>query len=124
MRDKVSNRTDVQILAVDPHESWSARHLLKDRDAVAGLCHVFGCHEPGQTGTDDNDPAPGGTGGNAVHHLPMFGADFQGSAGALASPFCRISMEMLSGERTNAMLPSRGGRLIVTPALCSLAQVS
>ena len=35
-------------------------------------------------------------------------------------PFCRISTEMLSGERTKAMLPSRGGRLMVTPAFMEL----
>ena len=50
--------------------------------------------------------------------LPVLGGDLvvhQGSAGALASPFCRSSKEMLSGERTKAMWPSRGGRLMVTP---------
>lgn len=26
----MSKRSDVQILAIDPHESWSARHLLKE----------------------------------------------------------------------------------------------
>ena len=30
---------------------------------------------------------------------------------------------MLSGERTKAMLPSRGGRLMVTPAFISRSQV-
>ena len=29
-------------------------------------------------------------------------------------PFWRISMECLSGERTKAIWPSRGGRLMVT----------
>ena len=42
----------------------------------------------------------------------------QGSAGVSAAPFCSSSIEMLSGERTNAMRPSRGGRLMVTP--CSI----
>ncbi len=50
------------------------------------------------------------------YHSPVLGIEAQGSAGASASPFCRSSMEMLSGERINAMRPSRGGRLIVTPA--------
>ncbi len=44
--------------------------------------------------------------------LPMLA---QGSSGAFAAPFCKSSTEMLSGERTKAMCPSRGGRLIVTP---------
>ena len=30
-------------------------------------------------------------------------------------PRCRISIEIWSGERTKAMCPSRGGRLMVTP---------
>ena len=34
---------------------------------------------------------------------------------ARRSPACRISIEISSGERTKAMWPSRGGRLIVTP---------
>ena len=50
-----------------------------------------------------------------AYQLPVFGIDFQGSAGGRAPPFCRSSMEMLSGERTKAMRPSRGGRLMVTP---------
>ncbi len=48
----------------------------------------------------------------------------QGSCADLAGPFCSSSIEMLSGERMNAMLPSRGGRLIVTPAFISLSQVA
>ncbi len=37
------------------------------------------------------------------HHDPVFGIDNQGSHGAKGSPLCNSSMEMLSGERTNAM---------------------
>ena len=37
------------------------------------------------------------------------------TAPAAASGRALGSIEMLSGERMNAMLPSRGGRLIVTP---------
>ena len=48
----------------------------------------------------------------------------QGSAGASAAPFCSSSIEMLSGERTKAMRPSRGGRLIVTPCSMSRWQVA
>ena len=36
----------------------------------------------------------------------------------------RHSIEWLSGERTNAMLPSRGGRLMVTPPFISFSQVA
>ena len=58
------------------------------------------------------------------YHFPVFGIDFHGSCGGLAAPFCRISMECLSGERTKAMTPSRGGRLIATPAFMSRSHVA
>ena len=47
-----------------------------------------------------------------------------GSAAGFAWPFCRSSIEMLSGLRTKAMRPSRGGRLMVTPAFISFSQVA
>src|SRR5690349_19089168 len=56
------------------------------------------------------------------HHFPVFGIDSQGSLGGSGAPFCRSSMECLSGERTKAICPSRGGRLMVTPAFKSLSQ--
>jgi len=52
------------------------------------------------------------------------GIEVQGSLGGSGSPFCSSSIECLSGERTNAMLPSRGGRLMVTPAFISRSQVA
>ena len=58
------------------------------------------------------------------HHFPVLGIDFHGSLGGSASPFCRSSMDCLSGERTNAIMPSRGGRLMVTPAFMSLSQTA
>ena len=58
------------------------------------------------------------------HHTPVFAIDAQGSAGAFVSPFWMSSIEMLSGVRMKAMWPSRGGRLMVTPAALSLAQVA
>jgi hypothetical protein len=51
-----------------------------------------------------------------AYHFPVLGIDFHGSAGGSASPFCSNSIDCLSGERTNAIMPSRGGRLMVTPA--------
>jgi len=59
-----------------------------------------------------------------VYHLPVFGIDFHGSAGDRAAPFCNSSMDCLSGERTNAMTPSRGGRLMVTPAFIRRSQTA
>ena len=58
------------------------------------------------------------------HHDPVFSIDAQGSHGSCAPPACRSSTEILSGERTKAMRPSRGGRLIVTPASISFWQVA
>ena len=51
-----------------------------------------------------------------TYQLPVFPIETHGSAGASGSPFCKNSMEIASGERTNAMCPSRGGRLISTKA--------
>jgi len=62
--------------------------------------------------------------GASPHHDPVLGIDAQGSAGGMASPFCYSSMEMASGERTKAMRPSRGGRLMVTPPSISRWQVA
>ena len=50
------------------------------------------------------------------HHFPVFGIEAHGSFGGNGAPFCKSSIECLSGERTNAITPSRGGRLMVTPA--------
>ena len=61
---------------------------------------------------------------HARYHTPVFSIEAQGSAGASASPSWRSSIEMLSGERTKAILPSRGGRLIVTPLFMSFWQVA
>ena len=58
------------------------------------------------------------------HHSPVFFIEPQGSAGSFAPPFWRSSSEMLSGVRTKAMWPSRGGLLMVTPASISVWQVA
>ena len=59
-----------------------------------------------------------------AHQCPVLGMDFQGSLGGNAAPFCNSSIDWLSGERTNAIMPSRGGRLIVTPDCMSFSQVA
>ena len=56
-----------------------------------------------------------------LHQCPVLGIETHGSFGASAAPFCNSSIECRSGERTNAIMPSRGGRLMVTPACMSLA---
>ncbi len=58
----------------------------------------------------------------SAHQTPVFGIDAHGSAGASAWPFCNSSIEIASGVRMNAMWPSRGGRLIVTPAFINRSQ--
>lgn len=58
------------------------------------------------------------------YQCPVFFIEAQGSCGGRAAPFCRSSIECLSGERTKAMTPSRGGRLMVTPAFISRSQVA
>jgi len=58
------------------------------------------------------------------YQWPVFGIEVQGSAGGFGSPFCSSSIECRSGERTNAMLPSRGGRLMVMPSFIRRSQVA
>jgi hypothetical protein len=60
----------------------------------------------------------------ASYQCPVFGIEAQGSAGGFASPFCKISIECRSGERTKAIWPSRGGRLMVMPIFFSRSQVA
>jgi len=55
---------------------------------------------------------------DAHHQLPTLGIESQGARGGREGPRCRISIEIWSGERTKAMCPSRGGRLMVTPWSC------
>jgi len=57
------------------------------------------------------------------YHFPVLGIEDQGSAAGRASPFWSSSTDCRSGERTNAMRPSRGGRLMVTPAFIRRPQV-
>ncbi len=62
-------------------------------------------------------PTPSLPGAGVRHALPRL-------LGRPRAPFCSSSTEMLSGERTNAMRPSRGGRLIVTPWSISRRQAA
>lgn len=58
------------------------------------------------------------------HQCPVFSMLAHGSAGGSASPACRSSMDTLSGERTNAICPSLGGRLMTTPLFRRCSHVS
>src|SRR5437764_916233 len=83
----------------------------------------IGPDREGKRGEQPRDQqAPDGLHGRVVtcagrrpYQAPVFGIDFQGSAGGSAAPCCSSSMETSSGERTNAMRPSRGGLRIVQP---------
>ncbi len=59
-----------------------------------------------------------------AYQAPVLPIEAHGSCDCRFSPFCRISIEMPSGERTNAMWPSRGGRLIMTPLSIRCWQVA
>src|SRR5712692_7263263 len=59
--------------------------------------------------------------GALPHHFPVFGMESHGSFGGSGAPFCSSSIECLSGERTKAITPSRGGRLMVTPAFINFS---
>ena len=62
--------------------------------------------------------------GPPPHHSPWLGIDAQGSFFSSASPRCKSSTEWPSGDFTNAMRPSRGGRRMATPLACSASQVA
>lgn len=64
------------------------------------------------------------TGPQAPYQWPVFGIEAHGSCGGSASPFCSNSTDCRSGDRTNAIWPSRGGRLMVMPSSISFAQVA
>ena len=59
-----------------------------------------------------------------AYQTPLFGMLVHGSAAGSAAPCCSNSIEIWSGERTNAMRPSRGGRLMVTPWSIKRLQVA
>ena len=52
-------------------------------------------------------------GGCSAYQWPVFGIDDHGSCGGSALPFCRSSIECRSGDRMNAMRPSRGAGMEV-----------
>jgi len=68
----------------------------------------------GRSGEDRKEP----------YQCPELAMLAHGSSGVFAAPRCKSSTEMLSGDRTKAMCPSRGGRLIVTPCAIRYAQVA
>ena len=70
---------------------------------------------------DDRWPRRGPSHGSRNLHayqLPVLAIDAHGSAGVSAEPACSSSTEIPSGERTKAIRPSRGGRLMTTPCCC------
>jgi hypothetical protein len=62
--------------------------------------------------------------GFKFHHVPTLGIELQGSFGGRAPPRFKSSMEIPSGDLTKAILPSRGGRLMVSPLFISFSHVA
>ena len=58
------------------------------------------------------------------YQIPVFSMLAQGSMGSKGSFFWSSSMEILSGDFINAILPSFGGRLMTMPCSNSLLQTS
>src|SRR5579871_760213 len=87
------------------------------RTSVAAKSHgVFGRHlTPSRSECSSS---------RSIYQAPVFAMLFHGSLGSCALPFWSSSTEMPSGERTKAMWPSRGGRLMVTPASARRLQVA
>ena len=67
-------------------------------------------------------PAKREKGFGGRYHTPVFGIESHGSAGDREPSFWISSIEILSGVRTKAIWPSRGGRLMVTPAFINFSQ--
>ena len=104
-----------------PHALQIILHL------VHGRGHIQRQNQRQPTG-----PGPGGQRrqsqktdrGEKPYQWPVFSMLAHGSAGSSASPSCNSSTEILSGLRTKAMRPSRGGRLMVTPLSCKCWHIS
>jgi hypothetical protein len=112
-----------------------AHFLIDVEGPAAGVCCHWSPDAPDGNGASAGYYQPAG-GLPAMHEefvrawfarpyqWPVFGIEVQGSAGGLASPFCKSSIECRSGERTKAIWPSRGGRLMVMPIFISRSQVA
>jgi len=102
-----------------------ARTRWTRRDTTAGAARSAGSKATSRRHCTAGDAARGCPRRSAeAYQLPVFGIDSHGSAGASAAPCCSSSIEIRSGERTNAMRPSRGGRLMVMPIACRCAQLA
>jgi hypothetical protein len=118
----VLSRTRLGVPVYDEHDArWARRDHRRKPEGVQGKVSSDFPAGRGGRGLAGCEPV---LGGQSAHHLPVFGIDSHGSCLGFASPLCSSSMEMLSGERMNAMRPSRGGRLMVMPAFMRLSQVA
>ena len=97
--------------------SWTARRRAREARRHIESFAGAGKQCQGQTGSE-----------RAVRRAPTnarcSASISRARSAAAAAPFCNSSIECLSGERTNAMVPSRGGRLMVTPAFISRSQTA
>jgi hypothetical protein len=108
-----------------PRDSLLAKGAIADgpRDDVDPR-FVCNSASPSAAGWTPQTAAAGELRALISHQCPVLGIDFHGSWGGNAAPFCRSSTDCLSGERTNAIMPSRGGRFMVTPAFIRRSQVA
>ncbi len=116
-------------LVVDQRDALADQPVEQRRLADVGapddddLGEGFG-HVRARGGNGDGwQVVPPETGRGRNYQLPVFSMLAHGSCGS-RWPSCSSSIEIPSGVRTNAMWPSRGGRLIVTPASISRWQVA
>ena len=118
--------TDLSHLVADLFGGQHPARQRTERTTLHGRDAQFNAASSGHRRLDDGTLGPRrdrGTGGRASLPFAGIGHGRPWLGGASAAPFCSSSTEISSGVRTNAMRPSRGGRLMVTPASISRSQV-
>lgn len=110
----------------DDHRNWHTEKPEQNASSHSRLLHVKQA-TPKSARCSARSERPGLRMRSEVlvsYQWPVLGIEAHGSAAGFASPFCKSSTECRSGERTKAICPSRGGRLIVTPIFISRSQVA
>lgn len=100
--------------ASGPNDTAYIKVILTGQTSLEKVRPTF-LGDPGQSIYVEHIESVESLKGGLAYQLPVLAIEAQGSAGASAPFFCSSSTEMPSGDRTNAIWPSRGGRLIITP---------